>query len=91
MTALPKKIKQWVTGQDGLDKLRIEEVDLPSPGQDEVLVEVHAVSLNYRDTEGLFGLPWDAMLKCTDQRGSCHGPLQPPQIGFASTSNSSLF
>ena len=49
---LPKRIRQWVTGQDGLDKLRIEEVDLPTPGEDEVLVEVKAVSLNYRDTEG---------------------------------------
>jgi NADPH:quinone reductase-like Zn-dependent oxidoreductase len=51
--APPSRIKQWVTGQDGLDKLRLEEVDLPVPGQDEVLVEVHAVSLNYRDTEGM--------------------------------------
>ncbi|KAF2003680.1 NAD(P)-binding protein [Amniculicola lignicola CBS 123094] len=54
--ALPQKIKQWVTGQDGLDKLRMEEVDLPTPEEDEVLVEVHAVSLNYRDTEVAMGL-----------------------------------
>ncbi|KAH7135774.1 hypothetical protein B0J11DRAFT_519210 [Dendryphion nanum] len=52
---LPKRIRQWVTGQDGLDKLRIEEVDLPTPGDDEVLVEVRAVSLNYRDTEVAMG------------------------------------
>lgn len=51
---LPRRIRQWVTGQDGLDKLRIEEVDMPEPGEDEVLVEVKAVSLNYRDTEGMF-------------------------------------
>ncbi|KAF2193680.1 NAD(P)-binding protein [Zopfia rhizophila CBS 207.26] len=50
------KVKQWVTGQDGLEKLRIEEVDMPVPGEDEVLVEVHAVSLNYRDTEVVMGL-----------------------------------
>lgn len=50
---LPQKIKEWVTGQDGLDKLRIQETDLPTPGEDEVLVEVSAVSMNYRDTEGL--------------------------------------
>ena len=55
--APPQKIKQWVTGQDGLDKLRLEEVDCPVPGEDEVLVEVHAVSLNYRDTEGLLIFP----------------------------------
>ena len=51
----PQKTKQWLTGQDGLDKLRMDEVDCPSPGEDEVLVEVHAVSLNYRDTEGMLG------------------------------------
>jgi NADPH:quinone reductase-like Zn-dependent oxidoreductase len=48
----PQKIKQWVTSQDGLDKLRMEETERPTPGQDEVLVEIHSVSLNYRDTEG---------------------------------------
>lgn len=53
---LPQRIKQWVTGQDGLDKLRMEEVDMPVPGEDEVLVEVRAVSLNYRDTEVSMGL-----------------------------------
>lgn len=47
-----QKIKQWVTGQDGLGKLRMEETERPTPGQDEVLVEIHSVSLNYRDTEG---------------------------------------
>jgi NADPH:quinone reductase-like Zn-dependent oxidoreductase len=52
MMAPPQKIKQWLTGQDGLDKLRLDETECPTPGQDEVLVEIHAVSLNYRDTEG---------------------------------------
>ncbi|KAF1911456.1 hypothetical protein BDU57DRAFT_591072 [Ampelomyces quisqualis] len=51
-----QKIKHWVTGQDGLDRLRMEETECPSPGQDEVLVEVHSVSLNYRDTEVCMGL-----------------------------------
>jgi NADPH:quinone reductase-like Zn-dependent oxidoreductase len=50
----PQKIKQWLTGQDGLDKLRMGEADCPTPGEDEVLVEVHSVSLNYRDTEGTY-------------------------------------
>jgi DNA-binding sugar fermentation-stimulating protein len=50
----PQKIKQWLTGQDGLDKLRMDEADCPKPGEDEVLVEVRSVSLNYRDTEGEF-------------------------------------
>lgn len=50
--APPRMIRQWLTGQDGLDKLRLDETECPTPGPDEVLVEVHAVSLNYRDTEG---------------------------------------
>lgn len=52
----PQRIRRWLTGQDGLDKLRLDETDCPTPGQDEVLVEVHAVSLNYRDTEVAMGL-----------------------------------
>lgn len=52
----PQKIKQWLTGQDGLDKLRMTEVECPQPGEDEVVVEVHSVSLNYRDTEVAMGL-----------------------------------
>lgn len=46
-------IKQWVTTQDGLDNLKITEAEMPVPGEKEVLVEIHAVSLNYRDTEGM--------------------------------------
>ena len=45
--------KQWKTGQNGLDKLKLEEGDVPSPKDGEVLVKISAVSLNYRDTEGL--------------------------------------
>jgi NADPH:quinone reductase-like Zn-dependent oxidoreductase len=54
----PQKIKQWLTGQDGLDKLRMDEAECPTPGEDEVLVEVHSVSLNYRDTEGKSNAMW---------------------------------
>jgi NADPH:quinone reductase-like Zn-dependent oxidoreductase len=64
----PQKIKQWVTGQDGLDKLRMEEAERPTPGQDEVLVEVHSVSLNYRDTEGTNQLT--AMKPCKRRRAN---------------------
>ena len=49
----PQKIQQWKSGQNGLDKLYMEEADIPTPGEDEVLVEIHSVSLNYRDTEGM--------------------------------------
>ncbi|KAH6632939.1 hypothetical protein C7974DRAFT_162554 [Boeremia exigua] len=52
----PQKIKQWKSGQDGLEKLYMEEVDIPTPGENEVLVEIHSVSLNYRDTEVCMGL-----------------------------------
>ncbi|KAF2643628.1 NAD(P)-binding protein [Massarina eburnea CBS 473.64] len=52
----PQKMTQWLTDQDGMDKLRMDETECPVPGEDEVLVEVHAVSLNYRDTEVVMGL-----------------------------------
>ncbi|KAF1931351.1 NAD(P)-binding protein [Didymella exigua CBS 183.55] len=52
----PQKIKQWKSGQNGLDKLYMEEAEIPTPGEDEVLVEIRSVSLNYRDTEVCMGL-----------------------------------
>jgi NADPH:quinone reductase-like Zn-dependent oxidoreductase len=33
----------------GLDKLSLDEVEVPNPGPGQVLVRVHAVSLNFRD------------------------------------------
>lgn len=50
------QIRQWQTLQDGLDKVYQSTAPLPTPGKDEVLVEIRAVSLNYRDTEGSFPL-----------------------------------
>lgn len=47
-----KEMRQWVTDQNGLDNVKQETAQVPEPGPDEVLVKVHAVSLNYRDTEG---------------------------------------
>ena len=74
--APPQRIKQWLTDQNGLDKLRLEETDCPTPGQDEVLVKVQAVSLNYRDTEGELGQ--HTRLGARSLTGSSrHGPLQP--------------
>jgi NADPH:quinone reductase-like Zn-dependent oxidoreductase len=52
----PTSTKQWVTAQDGLDKLRLETVDLPQPPKDHVLVKINAVSLNFRDTEVAMGV-----------------------------------
>ena len=46
-------IKQWKTPLEGIDSLQLTETPMPTPGTDEVLVEIHAVSLNYRDVEGM--------------------------------------
>ncbi|KAF2093195.1 NAD(P)-binding protein [Rhizodiscina lignyota] len=50
------KVVQWESAQDGLDKLTLNEAPVPSPGEDEVLVKISTVSLNYRDTEVIMGL-----------------------------------
>ena len=44
-------VQQWITPLKGLDSLRQAEAPMPTPGHGEVLVEIHAVSLNYRDVE----------------------------------------
>ncbi|PYI13079.1 putative alcohol dehydrogenase [Aspergillus japonicus CBS 114.51] len=44
-------IQQWTTPLTGLDSLRQTTAPQPTPGPNEVLVEIHAVSLNYRDIE----------------------------------------
>ena len=49
-----KENQQWHTLEDGFDNLTRGTAPIPTPGQDEVLVEIKAVSLNYRDTEGTF-------------------------------------
>lgn len=56
------EVQQWQTRQDGLDNLFRGTAPMPSPGDGEVLVEIKAVSLNYRDTEGTestCGVPLD--------------------------------
>jgi NADPH:quinone reductase-like Zn-dependent oxidoreductase len=44
------------------DVLKIEEVEKPTPSDDEVLIKVHAVSINGSDREGLIGKPLYARL-----------------------------
>jgi NADPH:quinone reductase-like Zn-dependent oxidoreductase len=51
---LPTRMRQWVTKQDGIKNLDQETVAMPEPGESEVLVKISTVSLNYRDTEGIF-------------------------------------
>ncbi|KAM3429305.1 hypothetical protein MY4824_008329 [Beauveria thailandica] len=48
--ATPKN-KQWTTAMDGVDKLKLTSADLPTPRDGEVLVQIRAVSLNYRDIQ----------------------------------------
>lgn len=45
-------IQQYISHFDGLDGLKKVDAPLPSPAQGEVLVQIKAVSLNYRDMEG---------------------------------------
>lgn len=54
MTDAVKYVQKWTTRGDGLDNLSRTSGPLPKPGKNEVLVEVKAVSLNYRDTEGKY-------------------------------------
>lgn len=49
--AAPKN-EQWNTAMDGVDKLKLTSTDLPTPRDGEVLVQIRAVSLNYRDIQG---------------------------------------
>jgi NADPH:quinone reductase-like Zn-dependent oxidoreductase len=42
-------MQAWRIPSFGIDKLSLDELPTPQPGPGEVLVEIHAVSLNYRD------------------------------------------
>jgi len=45
-------MKQWVSQLSSISDLKQETAPIPEPGEDEVLVKIHAVSLNFRDVEG---------------------------------------
>jgi len=58
----PSTTHQWViTGKDGFDSMKLEkDVKIPEVGEHEVLLEVDAVSLNYRDIiipKGMYPFP----------------------------------
>jgi NADPH:quinone reductase-like Zn-dependent oxidoreductase len=42
-------MRAWLTEGNGLDALRIADVEIPTPGPTQVLLRVSALSLNYRD------------------------------------------
>ncbi|RMJ04683.1 hypothetical protein CDV36_014643 [Fusarium kuroshium] len=73
------EITQWQTRQDGLNNLVLGTAPLQSPQRGEVLVEIKAVSLNYRDLEvaqGLYGHhkaiksgQIDPLVPCSDMCG----------------------
>ncbi|KAK3400345.1 hypothetical protein B0T20DRAFT_391867 [Sordaria brevicollis] len=50
-----KEVQQWHTLEDGFDNVIRGTAPMPNPGENEVLVEIKAVSLNYRDTEVVNG------------------------------------
>jgi len=87
--ATPQQITQWVTNQDGLDNLKQETVSMPQPtGDDQVLVKIHTVALNFRDTEvsmGEYGhhksvSQSQSLVPCSDMCGSIvsgHPTLKP--------------
>lgn len=45
-------MKQWFSDLSGLASLKQVTANVPEPDEDEVLVEIRAVSLNHRDVEG---------------------------------------
>ena len=67
-------IKRYTVDGKGLDGLRLEESQPPrAPGRGEVLVDVHAVALNYRDlmvADGRYGGEQDPpIVACSDMAG----------------------
>lgn len=49
-------MKAWRIPAFGIDKLSLDEVPAPQPGPGQVVLDVHAVSLNYRDLMTVKGL-----------------------------------
>lgn len=45
-------MQHYISHFDGIDGLKKEDVPIPSPGPGQVLVQIRAISLNYRDMEG---------------------------------------
>ncbi len=49
-SAIPETTKQWaLRAQGSFDNLKLETAPIPALGEFDVLVKIHAASLNYRD------------------------------------------
>lgn len=55
-TKMSTAIKQWTTPLKGVSSLQQTEAPAQAPQKGEVLVDIQAVSLNYRDVEGIITL-----------------------------------
>ena len=66
-------MKAWQIQSFGIDQLALADLPQPRPGRGEVLLKVHAVSLNYRDLRMVLGLynPKMALprIPCSDGAG----------------------
>lgn len=66
-------MRVWQIPAFGIDSLEVAERPMPAPGPGEVLVKVHAVSLNYRDLMAVKGLYNPKMrlprIPCSDGAG----------------------
>ncbi|KAF7795447.1 hypothetical protein EIP86_006608 [Pleurotus ostreatoroseus] len=76
MVHIPEKARQYhLPKREGIDCLAVRTFDVPKPKANEVLVKIHAVSLNYRDivisTNEYkdFGKLRDNLVPCSDGAG----------------------
>lgn len=67
------KMKCYTTNCSTFEGLKLEDRPAPTPGRGEVLVDVHSVSLNYRDllvSSGKYGYETEApFIACSDMSG----------------------
>lgn len=62
------------------DVLKLEEADMPTPKDGEVLVKVHAVSIHGSDREGLRGKPLYARMRGLRKPGTRYSDRTSPAV-----------